>query len=59
MLSQEDQESQSNPGDEGDKSQEDQESQSNPRHEGDKARRSRKSSNPGMKAIKPRRSEAK
>ena len=36
MLSQEDQESQSNPGDEGDKSQEDQESQSNPGDEGDK-----------------------
>ena len=35
MLSQEDQESQSNPGDEGDKSQEDQESQSNPGDAGD------------------------
>ena len=37
MLSQEDQESPSNPGDEGDKSQEDQESQSNPGNEGDKS----------------------
>ena len=43
MLSQEDQESQSNPGDEGDKSQEDQESQSNPGDEGDKSQEDQES----------------
>ena len=48
MLSQEDQESQSNPGDEGDKSQEDQESQNNPEDEGDKSQEDQESqSNPG------------
>ena len=53
MLSQEDQESQSNPGDEGDKSQEDQESQSNPGDEGDKSQEDQESqSNPGDEGDK-------
>ena len=53
MLSQEDQESQSNPGDEGDKSQEDQESQNNPGDEGDKSQEDQESqSNPGDEGDK-------
>ena len=53
MLSQEDQESQSNPGDEGDKSQEDQESQSNPEDEGDKSQEDQESqSNSGDEGDK-------
>ena len=53
MLRQEDQESQSNPGDEGDKSQEDQESQSNPGDEGDKSQEDQESqSNSGDEGDK-------
>ena len=48
MLSQEDQESQSNAGDDGDKSQEDQENQSNPGDKGNKSQEDQESqSNPG------------
>jgi Cobalamin biosynthesis protein CobT (nicotinate-mononucleotide:5, 6-dimethylbenzimidazole phosphoribosyltransferase) len=53
MLSQEDQGSQSNPGDEGDKSQEDQGSQSNSGDEGDKSQEDQGSqSNPGDEGDK-------